>query len=128
MIKYENANAILDNIINVLNNYSGELDKLIITTLIELPDNRKERVAYEVSKKLFKSLEERTHVIFNRSFATKIIERHMKNKDYEYSMERYYDVRILEEACRYKIKFVKLSQKTSQIKNRKKAKWIKYLI
>lgn len=122
MIKYENANNILNDIIKKLNN-SKDIDYLIFITMNEIHPNCINIIDYEAACKLFECIEEKTHIEFYKSFAAQIIKKFMTRGDkYMNSMEHYYDVHMLEEACRYKIKFVKLSQKTSQIKNRRKTK------
>ena len=122
MIKYEHANIRLNIIISILNS-SDSLDNLIFNTLREMDPRNTTSIDYQAAERLFKTLEKDTHIEFNKHFTAAIIAKYMiRNKDYMNSMEHYHDIHILDEACRYKIKFIKLSQKTSQIKNRRKTK------
>lgn len=120
MIKYASANTQLNIVIRKLRNKEA-LDNYILITLREIPETQYGILSHMIAKKMFASLENKTGIIFDRSFAAQMIEKYIKRGDeYLNNMESYYDMHILEEACRYKIKFVKLSQKTSQIKNRRK--------
>jgi len=120
MIKYERANVQLNIIISILN-HADDLDNLILNTLRDMDPRDTTSIDYQAACHLFKWIEKNTHIDFNKHFAAAIIAKYMtRNKSYINSMEHYHDIHILEEACRYKIKFVKLSQKTSQIKNRRK--------
>lgn len=121
MIKYENVNVQLNIIISILNQ-ADDIDNLIANTLRDMDPRNTRSIDYEAACNLFKWIEKNTHIEFNKFFAAAIIAKYMTRKDYIHSMEHYHDIHILEEACRYKIKFVKLSQKTSQIKNRRKTK------